>query len=1051
LRTHCSRSQCAAAILIVLAAPAISFGQGYPYVLRQFAGNSNLGDGGAALSALLQSPTLAASDPAGDIFIYDNGHFREITPDGTIHPAASLPRNTVSDFKIAKDGTFYFTTSQQVLKMTPGGSITVIAGALSPPYTGDGAPAVTAQLLSISGVAVDSAGSVYFSENDSRVREVTPDGIIHTFAGSSTRGYSGDSGPATSALLNIPLNLAFDSSNNLYILDRSNFRIRKVTPQGIITTFAGNGSGGLPKNGPATSSPLGFGALFGGLAIDSSNNVYVGDEGNGAVDEIAQNGTLTQIAGIPQSRFGPYANGLATGMSLNNIQYVAIGPAGDLIVSDTGTGRIVEIESNGQARTVAGESHFAGDGGPATSALLNVPSGALADNKGNVFIADWNNFRIRRVTPDGKIDTVIGTGAPGVPGINAAALQSQVQNVSAMAVDSQGNLYFESDPGLPGPGQLFELTSSNTVQGLAGKTGFGADSGIGGPATQALLSVIVGLTIDPSGNIYVADESGNMVYKISMASGIISAFAGGGQIGTIPVNFNGPATSLALNLRGGGILASDALGNIYISDYGGTSVLSVSPAGIATVAAQEGFGEGITVDNAGNVYWVVGNQIFRLSGGVAQRIAGNGTAPATDGAFATSVSFSEGQSGFEFIGGVGGPSYVVGALGGLSVDANGDLYVPETGSSIVWKLVLDSPSGLTTSGDKQTGQVGWTLPNPLQVVVNGRAGVPVPGVAVNFAVTSGSAALSAASVVTDASGTASVQLTLGATPGSVVVTASAAGLAPVQFNATTIAAPSGGGTTCTISALPSITSVNSATDFGGLSNFAPGSWLEVKGSNLAVDTRLWAGSDFQGSNAPTGLDTSSVSIDGNAGFVYYISGGQINVQAPADSATGPVKIAVTTCAGTSASFTTQEASLAPGMLAPASFNIGGKQYLVALFQDGVTYVGNSGLIPGIPFQPAKPGDSITAYGIGFGAVTPIIAPGVVVGQQNSIPNLTISFGAIAGSTTPAALTYAGLAPGNIGLYQFNITVPQVANGDYQINVSVGGVQVAQTLYLTVQQ
>jgi uncharacterized protein (TIGR03437 family) len=109
--------------------------------------------------------------------------------------------------------------------------------------------------------------------------------------------------------------------------------------------------------------------------------------------------------------------------------------------------------------------------------------------------------------------------------------------------------------------------------------------------------------------------------------------------------------------------------------------------------------------------------------------------------------------------------------------------------------------------------------------------------------------------------------------------------------------------------------------------------------------------------------------------------------------------------------------------------------MVALFQNGVTFVGNSGLIPGVPFQPAKPGDSITAYGIGFGAVTPAIAPGVVVGGQNSIPNLTISFGA-----TPATLTYAGLAPGNIGLYQFNITVPQVANGDYQINVIVDGVQ-----------
>lgn len=371
-------------------------------------------------------------------------------------------------------------------------------------------------------------------------------------------------------------------------------------------------------------------------------------------------------------------------------------------------------------------------------------------------------------------------------------------------------------------------------------------------------------------------------------------------------------------------------------------------------------------------------------------------------------------------------------------------------------LTPDTPSGLSISGsgNNQTGQVGWTLPNPLQVIVNGSAGVPVPGVTVTFAVASGSGMLSATSLATDNLGTASIQLTLGASPGSVLTTATVAGLPPVQFTATAIAAPSGGGINCTIAAPPSITSVNSATDFGGLSNFAPGSWLEVKGSNLAVDTRLWSGSDFQGSNAPAILDGSTVSINGNAAFVYYISGGQINVQAPADSTTGPVKVTVTTCAGTSAAATAQKVSLAPGMLAPASFFVPGnppelvanKQYMVALFQDGVTFVGNNGLIPGVPFQPAKPGDLITAYGIGFGAVIPAIAPGVIVGQQNGIPNLTISF-----ASTPAMVTYAGLAPGNIGLYQFNITVPQVANGDYQINVSVGGVQVQQAIWLTVNQ
>jgi len=161
--------------------------------------------------------------------------------------------------------------------------------------------------------------------------------------------------------------------------------------------------------------------------------------------------------------------------------------------------------------------------------------------------------------------------------------------------------------------------------------------------------------------------------------------------------------------------------------------------------------------------------------------------------------------------------------------------------------------------------------------------------------------------------------------------------------------------------------VNSATDFGGFSSFAPGSWLEVKGANLAVDTRLWSGNDFQGVNAPTSLDGSSVAIDGNAGFVDYISGAQINVQAPADSNTGPVKITVTTCAGTSTPVAIPEAATVPGMLAPASFFVPGnppeiipnKQYLVALYGDGRTFVGNPSLIPGVPFRPATPGVSLS--------------------------------------------------------------------------------------------
>jgi len=244
---------------------------------------------------------------------------------------------------------------------------------------------------------------------------------------------------------------------------------------------------------------------------------------------------------------------------------------------------------------------------------------------------------------------------------------------------------------------------------------------------------------------------------------------------------------------------------------------------------------------------------------------------------------------------------------------------------------------------------------------------------------------------------------------------------------------------------PTITAVQSAGAFGALSTFASGSWLEVYGSNLASDSRSWLGSDFNGNNAPTSLDGSSVSVNGNPGFVDYISPGQINVQAPTDTATGQVPITVKNCAGTSAPVMLSRAAFAPGVLAPPQFNVGGKQYLAALFPDGVTFVGNTGLISGVPFKPAAPGNVIVTYGVGFGGVTPSLAPGIIETAQNSIAGpFSMTIGGV--SVTPS---YFGLAPNFVGLYQFNFTVPNVPNGDQPVTFSVGGVQAQSGMFLTV--
>jgi len=269
--------------------------------------------------------------------------------------------------------------------------------------------------------------------------------------------------------------------------------------------------------------------------------------------------------------------------------------------------------------------------------------------------------------------------------------------------------------------------------------------------------------------------------------------------------------------------------------------------------------------------------------------------------------------------------------------------------------------------------------------------------------------------------------------------------------------PAVAGFTCTNTVAPVITFVDSASGYGGYSYFASGTWLEIKGTNLAdpADPRMssaspgqWTSADFNGSNAPTLLDGIGVSVNGKPAYVWYLSPGQLNVQAPEDTAIGNVAITVTNCKATSSPFMFTRQALAPGFLAPPNYTANGTQYMVATFNSDGAYVLNTstGASFGLNSRPAKPGDLIIAYGIGFGDVTPSILPGIIVGAGNALVNpITVSFG----STPTQALAYSGLAGGFVGLYEFYITVPNVANGDYQINVTQNGTTVPQTMFLTV--
>jgi uncharacterized protein (TIGR03437 family) len=241
--------------------------------------------------------------------------------------------------------------------------------------------------------------------------------------------------------------------------------------------------------------------------------------------------------------------------------------------------------------------------------------------------------------------------------------------------------------------------------------------------------------------------------------------------------------------------------------------------------------------------------------------------------------------------------------------------------------------------------------------------------------------------------------------------------------------------------------VVSASGWGQFSQLGLSSWVTIYGSYLASDSRSWAASDFSGNNAPTSLDGTSVTIGGQRAFISYISPGQINAQVPGNIGTGAQPLVITTAAGVSATYAATVNPAEPGLLAPATFDIGGYQYVVALFEDGVTYVLPSGAIAGVPSRPANAGDVITLYGIGFGRVVPDTPAGEIV---QTTAALASAFHLYLGGTE-APVDYAGLAPGVVGLYQFNLTVPQVdAGGRAYLTFSLAGESGSQQLYIAVQ-
>ncbi len=329
-------------------------------------------------------------------------------------------------------------------------TITTVAGGgntgASGNSIGDGGPA-TAAYMGPTGVAVDASGNLYISDAANNVvREVTPNGLIATIVGDGinrTSGYGGDGGPAVNALLSSPQAVAVDSAGNLYIADTGNGRIRKVTTDGTITTIVGGGRPtalGSGDGGPATMAILGFPA---GLALDSSGVLYIVDRDGNNVRRVGLDGTISTVVGCVVC-LGLGDGGPATNAPLLMPYGIAVDSNGVLYIADTLDFRIRKVTTDGTITTLAGSGagSYSGDGGPASSAGLFIPKGVAADAAGNVYIADSGDNRIRMVTPDGTINSIAGSGSQGYSGDGGPATAAMLSLPGQIAVGAGGAIYF---------------------------------------------------------------------------------------------------------------------------------------------------------------------------------------------------------------------------------------------------------------------------------------------------------------------------------------------------------------------------------------------------------------------------------------------------------------------------------------------------------------------------------------------------------------------------------------------------------------------------------
>jgi hypothetical protein len=693
------------------------------YIFTTLAGSASSGSAnGTGSAARFSTPTGVVWDPQGNLYVADTGNetVRQITPAGVVSTIAGQAGGwgyadgtgtnalfaSPQSLAIDTGGNLYLVDNDMIRKLTPSGTNWVVSTLAGQPGNSAYAdqPGTNALFNRPSGVAVDGAGNVYVADQFNNViRKITPTGTVSTLAGQPNNPGSAD-GTNDSAQFYYPFNITVDGATNLYITDSVNQTIRKLAPVGtnwVVTTIAGQVQDSGSTNGIGTNAQFSGPT---GIVVDRTTNIYVADGYNDTIRLLVATGTnwtVSKFAGTVQV-IGD-ANGAANTARFTYPNGLTVDNAGNVYVADANNNLIREI-SKGVVSTVAGSSTGSTDG-PGTNALFWNTAGVAADGVGNVFVADYDNNTVRKIGTNGIVSTLAGlAGNPGsVDGTNSNA---RFNNPYSLAVDLHDNVFVVST----GDSTVRKLTASGTNWTVTTIAGFPGHVGVAdGVGTNAAFYNPAGITVDTNDTLYVVDNSGMTIRKVTPSGTNWDVSTIAGQP-TISGYTNGIGTN-ALFLYPHSI-AVDNSSNVYVADTENQVIRKLTLTGtnwlVSTIAGLGGisgstdgvgtnalffFPEGVTVDNTGNLFVAdTFNQTIR-------KITRVGTNWVTSTAGGT-VEMSGSADGL-------GPNALFSAPQAVAVDAKGRVYVADTQNNTVRVGVMAIPSLQVASAKNDQIILSW--------------------------------------------------------------------------------------------------------------------------------------------------------------------------------------------------------------------------------------------------------------------------------------------------------------------------------------------------------